>query len=56
MSKFSQNNIGVDGVRALTSAPHLALLQELYVNGNDIGLEGAQLIADSPYLGNINWI
>jgi hypothetical protein len=47
----SDNDLGIDGVRALTASTRLAQLRDLDLGGNDIGDEGASSVARAPALG-----
>ena len=53
---LSFNQIGVEGVKALANAPHLANLQTLELEGNRFGDEGKSAIANSPHLNKLTKI
>ena len=49
----SDNDLGIDGVRALTASTRLTQLRELDLGGNDIGDDGASAVAHSPTLAGL---
>ncbi len=49
----SDNDLGIDGVRALTASTRLGQLRELDLGGNDIGDDGASAVAHSAALAGL---
>lgn len=49
----SDNDLGVEGARALARSSHLAALRDLEIGGNDIGDDGAIAIAHAQFLAGL---